>query len=273
MDLSRALHTSYRRALYKRCEFMTARYSEVPNGGRESDGFRYTTEANDIFPRYNVIKAVIDSIDELDGDQLPEVQELREELEIRTALGESMFTEGTHDSAAMRTQTDERLELRRLLDSIRPTDQDEIAPLPYRRVLTTDEVEHWYEGLRAAWGVQQRIWHPIISRDVPPSVLVVDGDAVWTLADTRPGFMARWLANITKPRIYELREFGPSVITDTTEFVPTYNGAEGFWFDSSLNWVAYASHEGSVAFGGTIRATIESVSPELLDFPWQAFTR
>jgi hypothetical protein len=271
MNESLALFTSYRRALYKRYEFMTARYSELPNDGRESDGFQYTSEAKDVFPRYNVIKAVLDSIEELDGDQLPDRRALREELEMRTALGESLFTEGTHDDAITRTQADERLALRRLLDSIDPNDQAEIAPLPYRRVLSAGEIEYWYEQLRTTWGVQQKTWHPIISRDVPPSVLVVDADAVWTLADTRPGFVASWLANIAEPRIYELREWGPSVSTDATEFVPTYNGAEGFWFDSSLAWIAYASHEGSVALDGTIRAAVESLWPESLDFPWQAF--
>jgi hypothetical protein len=67
MDLSLALHTRYRRALYERHEFKTSQYSQLSNGGRPSDDYHYTDEAKDAFSRYNVIEAVIDSIEELDS--------------------------------------------------------------------------------------------------------------------------------------------------------------------------------------------------------------
>jgi hypothetical protein len=271
MDPSLALHTSYRRALYERHTLTTARYSQLPNGGRQSDDYHYTDEAKNIFPRYNVIKAVIDSIEELDIDTLPPLQHLREDLELRTALGDSIFTEGTHDAAITSAQDDERAQLRELLNSIDPDKRDKIAPLPYRRVLSSTECDELYAQLRNRWGVRQKNWHPIIGPDVPESVLIVGEDAIWTLTNTQPGFIASWLRNIATSRIYELREFGPSAITDATEFVPTYNGAEGFWFDSSLDWLAYASHEGSVSFDGTIRSSIETLWPESSSAPWQPF--
>jgi hypothetical protein len=74
--------------------------------------------------------------------------------------------------------------------------------------------------------------------------------------------MASWLTGICEPRIFELHEWGPSVVTDATEFEPLYNGAEGCWFDTSLSWIVYASHEASISFAGTIRSSVESLVPE-----------
>jgi hypothetical protein len=74
--------------------------------------------------------------------------------------------------------------------------------------------------------------------------------------------MASWLTGICEPRIFELHEWGPSVVTDATEFEPLYNGAEGCWFDTSLSWIVYASHEASISFAGTVRSSVESLVPE-----------
>jgi hypothetical protein len=35
-------------------------------------------------------------------------------------------------------------------------------------------------------------------------------------------------------------------------FSPQYTGAEGLWADARHDWVAYASHESTVAFGGAL---------------------
>jgi hypothetical protein len=75
---------------------------------------------------------------------------------MRIALAESVHTEGSSDVDVTEAQDDERRELSRLLASIQPDADEPIALLPYRRVLTQGEREHWFEQLRRAWGVELR---------------------------------------------------------------------------------------------------------------------
>jgi hypothetical protein len=224
----------------------------------------------ELFPRYHVVQAVIDGIESLDSDSLPEIAQLRWHLEVQTTLADSIFTKVSAGSIRS-TQEQERRHLLGLLQSIDLKGAAATPQMPYRRVLDSDTVEASYAKLRAVWGLNQKNWHPIIAPDYPDSVLVVDDSAIWMLADERPGFMPTWLVGIASERIYELREYGPSAMIARSEFLPVYTGAEGFWFDDSLTWLAYASHESSVAFAGTIRSNIEREWPEAADFPWTPF--
>ena len=67
---------------------------------------------------------------------------------------------------------------------------------------------------------------------------------------TRDALVEMGVARVSEVR--EFRERGPDRVVAVDWLTPTYNGAEGLWTDESLSWIAYASHEGSVAFGGSI---------------------
>jgi hypothetical protein len=61
--------------------------------------------------------------------------------------------------------------------------------------------------------------------------------------------------------VVELREYGAHYLLDVDLFAPRYTGAEGVWTDETLDWLAYASHEGTVAFGGTLALALPRIWP------------
>jgi len=73
-------------------------------------------------------------------------------------------------------------------------------------------------------------------------------------------------------RVAELREYGPDFLLDLHLMAPQYTGAEGIWADESLSWIAYASHEGTVAFGGTLAESIEWTWPDLDAWSWTSWS-
>jgi hypothetical protein len=86
---------------------------------------------------------------------------------------------------------------------------------------------------------------------VPEDVLILKEASMWD----RPGVagVRRALQNMGGLRGAELREYGAEYLLDVELFAPTYNGAEGVWSDDSLSWIAFASHEGTVALGWPAR--------------------
>jgi hypothetical protein len=69
-------------------------------------------------------------------------------------------------------------------------------------------------------------------------------------------------------RVIELREYGPEYAVEVNLTAPRYTGAEGVWSDESSSWIAYASHEGTVAFGGTLVPVLEQVWPGVNSRRW-----
>jgi hypothetical protein len=122
-----------------------------------------------------------------------------------------------------------------------------MQPLPYRRVLTDAEAANRRETLERTFGLAGKSWHPMITRDIPPGVLIVRQEAFWH----GPGVehVQTALRKAGTRRVTELREWGAEYQLDLAWFAPRYDGAEGVWSDDGLTWIAFASHEGTVAFG------------------------
>ncbi|PWK84672.1 hypothetical protein C8D88_108288 [Lentzea atacamensis] len=55
---------------------------------------------------------------------------------------------------------------------------------------------------------------------------------------------------------------------DLDLFEPVYTGAEGVWTDDTLDWIAYASHESSVAFAGTLADRLRATWTDPDDWSW-----
>lgn len=71
-------------------------------------------------------------------------------------------------------------------------------------------------------------------------------------------------------RVTELREYGADYLVDVEMFEPQYTGAEGVWSDDTLTWIAFASHEGTVAFGGQLATALEAKWTDLGRWRWSA---
>ena len=60
------------------------------------------------------------------------------------------------------------------------------------------------------------------------------------------------LSELGVSRLWELRELDTDTNKelDLAALEPLYTGAEGYWTDATLDWLVYASHEGSVTVAG-----------------------
>lgn len=206
-------------------------------------------EAIQIFPRYHAVDAILFAVEELDPDDLPPLDELTELLTWVCAAGETAFTR--NDSHAEPPVT---------------------PPLPYRRTLSEAEARRWARGLERRWGVEGHEWYPLLVSPVPFDVTVLKGEGL-TQAEGEAAIRSA-LDSIGVGRVIELRQFrdlSPDRVIARDWFIPACDGIETLWTDQSLDWIAYASHEDTVAFGGTIRTALECSWPDVDRWRWQGW--
>ncbi|MEU7876542.1 hypothetical protein [Dactylosporangium sp. NPDC049140] len=262
------LHWAARRYLTARYQELRTEHGRLPNGGREADGYHATTEAKRIFPRYRVVEAMLMEVERLDPDRLPGADVVADALLTAAELAESPFVEPPYDEVEARAAADER---RLFADMVRDwAERPDLRadPLPYRRVLTPEESSGWRASLSRRWGVRDFSWHPMLGGAVPGDVLILtpealsEGDGV--------DQVRRVLREMGRARVAELREgYGPDYLMDVELLVPRYSyGLEGFWLDEHHDWIAYASHEETVAFGGVLAVRLAATWPEVDSWRW-----
>ncbi|MEU8392416.1 hypothetical protein [Micromonospora sp. NPDC048842] len=263
---SNTVHWASRRYLTQRYDELRTGYGQLPNDGRQADGYLYTTEAKRIFPRYNVVAAILIEVERLDPDHLPGIDVMTHVLLAAAESANSRFTTSTQDEVAADAIADERrlfaANVRRWLAQ----PDLSVDPLPYRRVLTSEESSAWHASLRQRWGVQDGCWHPLLAGDVPHDVLVLTGDSMWE--DDGVDQVRRVLRRLGRRRVVELSEDGADCLLDAEIFAPRYTGPEGLWSDEHHDWVAYASHEGTVAFGGALSTGLATTWPAVHSWRW-----
>ncbi|MCF0093006.1 hypothetical protein B0E54_01832 [Micromonospora sp. MH99] len=247
---STVLHSMARRYLEARYLSLQAEYRTLSNSGRQPDDYHHTVDARRIFPRYQVVEAILVDVERLDPDRLPSLDDVAGALLAAAYGAHSDFTTSPTDDVAAQAIADERRLFAAQVPRWRGQPDLRGGPLPYRRVLTTGESSAWRTSLQKRWGVRDDCWHPLVSDEVPTDVLVLTGESMWEHDGVDQ--VRRALLNLRRRRVVEIREWGPDHILDLEIFAPRYTGAEGVWTDEQHDWVAYASHEGTVAFGGVL---------------------
>jgi hypothetical protein len=263
---STGLHWASRRYLTARYEELRREYHQLPNDRRQADGFHYTIEAKRIFPRYNVVDAMLVEVERLDPDRLPGVEVVTSTLLAAAENAESPFTKPPQDEIQAQAMADERRLFAANVRRWKAQPNLRTDPVPYRRVLTPGESSVWHTSLQQRWGVQDGCWHPLLSGSVPHDVLVLTGESMWE--DDNVDQVRRVLRELGRPRVIELREGGADYLLDVEIFAPRYTGPEGLWSDEHHDWVAYASHEGTVAFGGALSTGLVTTWPEVDRWRW-----
>jgi hypothetical protein len=108
----------------------------------------------------------------------------------------------------------------------------------------------------------------MLAEPTPPDVLVLTEASMWDeqgLVQVRTA-----VRDMSGGRVTELREYGADYLVDVEMFEPQYTGAEGVWSDDTLTWIAFASHEGTVAFGGQLATALEAKWTDLDRWRWSA---
>ncbi len=134
--------------------------------------------------------------------------------------------------------------------ALTPQDLRLIPSLPYRRVLQPRERERVWARLGRRWGPHpDTYWYPLTGAPAPPGVVAVREDQ---FARHVPLAVLRAILTGSRVRrVWELRQGNIPIQydMDTALLIPSF-GPEGYWTSEKMDWVLYASHEGSLTIGG-----------------------
>jgi hypothetical protein len=268
MNAAQALHHAARRYCQEKHEYWCKHYSMLPNSGR----FRgdYSKKALAIFPRYNVLNAILVELERTDPATLLDFDQARELIIAAGTDAEDEFTSNEADAIQARVTLEERQEFCSYISGLEELDLWSVRPLPYRRVLRGDESEGLWVQLRERWRIplggsvdaQKRgwirggYWVPLTEFEIR-GVTAFQAryfHQFWSSSAARDLLSRRGI-----DRVWELREYGPEYEEDLSVFDPYYNGAEGYWSSGGLDWIIYASHESSVTVGGWLLEEVKNI--------------
>jgi len=237
-----ALHTAARRYCLERAAMWSERYAERPLGSTDPESLA-------IYPRYNVLRAILVAVERLIPSDFATLHELRDALVSAGQTAESIFTQPPREEVALRAIAEERHLFTEYIYGLQDDDLSEIKPLPYHRVLGASESATLWAKLNERWGIgKQGHWYPLIGEDLPSNVIAFQAEHFH--AEVRPAVLQSILAKRGIDRVWELREDNPDYEIDLELFEPVYDGAEGYWTSRELDWIVYASHERSITIAG-----------------------
>jgi len=236
------LHDATRRYLIDRADELTGNHRERSIG------------APGALARHRLVVDLLHQVERLDPDDLPDPG---------TLTGLLLEAAGVPGPAAVLEERE------RYRSAVLAGPDPRTVPPGYRRLLSADEASAWRATLRSRWGVENDLWHPMLAIPEPPEVLILTDTAM-----TRPDgveAVRRAVRATGWQRVAELREDGTGHLLDVDLFTPHYNGAEGLWCDAGLDWIAYASHEGTVAFGGILATAVPANWPDVERWRWHGW--
>src|SRR5947207_9250003 len=149
---STTLHCAARRYLMDRFDELCRMYDKVPH--ERGPGWRYSRRELRIFPRYNVVAAMLVEVERLDPDHLPDVQRLAAELDRAAWVVESRSTDPPGGEVQAEVMEHERQLFSSAVETWMSIPDLEVQPLGYRRVLTPEESSDWRLRLEQRWGAQ-----------------------------------------------------------------------------------------------------------------------
>lgn len=258
MDKVTALHTAARR--YCRVEF--SRWSdsyatlvregkgEIHSAGRSR--WDYSEEAYKMFPRYRIAEAILDEIEKITPSSVGSLEELAELL-IRAAQNpEKRLQDQLRNPHALAALAAEADDYREHIGKLRALDLDGVEPLPYHRVLSSEESKLIWDRLVNRWDIDGDCWFPLREGDPPPNAIAFHED----LFSVRRG--AEMLRDVlTKHSIEHVFQFSECRPPDfdyeiaLSIFEPAYiAGSEQYFTSQELVWLVYASHESSITIAG-----------------------
>ncbi len=226
------------------------KYATLHAAGRATDTTRtnswtYTKEAYDIFPRYNLLAAIQHNIEAFVPADFDSIDTARRILSLagETAIGAFNKNPNDIEVAAI---TDERYRFIAYIQGVTEDAFLQLQLLPFRRALGQTEHRDLMQKFERVWG---RWYGGCVNAEIDiPAHATIHIKAMDEPNAYR--YLQEALARRGYNRVFELREGGDGYELDAEGATFLYDGAEGFWMSADLNWMVYASHEASIAFGG-----------------------
>jgi hypothetical protein len=235
--------------------------------GPEHYGGSYTDKDYDTFPRYLALSEILNEVEKIDADDLPSFAVLSRMLQSAGRTAESPFIDQPMNAIASAAIRDEREKFCGFIESLTEESVGSQDILPYRRVLSPAEVAALWEDIKGRWGADRKqFWYPLTDRTEPSLSAFDDGKFRKRF---RPPILRRMIARFGVERLYELREYGDENYVMSVElWDPFYNFAEGYWVSKDLDWILYASHEGTMTVGGRLKTEVIASWPDAVELRW-----
>jgi len=200
MDTKTALHTAARRFCEDRFSEWSQTYNElqIKEKREVSDPFKpgldYSEEAYRIFPRYRIDALIQAEVEKLVPDSIGNLGELRSQLIEACGLAKARLLEELANAVARRAVREEAADFKAYIQVLENRDLEDIAPLPYRRVLTEAESKDLWNRLKQTWDIGGGYWFPLRDGPVPDNMLTFHVDYFFTMkgAELLRGALQPW---------------------------------------------------------------------------------
>ncbi|RYD51762.1 MAG: hypothetical protein EOP52_06150 [Sphingobacteriales bacterium] len=235
-----ALITSARRYLKDHFNYWSDKYLEE----RVDEASPYTDNDYNIFPRYNVLAAILDEVETLVGQAYMDLQTCKQDLKSIGLTANSLFTTGTQSDIATHAMHEERNKFVVFIESVRIEDLKSVEPLPYRRRMKQEESEQVRKALLENWNFQGGYWQPLEKLSPKPTLFIMKEN----ISDGDYEQIIKAVQKNADARLFEITEDGLDAEIDSGLFQP--DCYETIYCDRSYEWILYGSHESTIAFGG-----------------------
>jgi hypothetical protein len=240
-------------------------YAELMTARKDREGNQYSNEALETFPRYNVLNAVLMEVERYRPEDFADFYEAKEFFKLAATSAQSLFTEkpiGPIDALAM---NDERKQLAEFIDHQTLQTVETVEPLFYRRVLSKSEEDSFINKLKDHWAISRWYWYPL--SEVKPTDVEAFQDKYFE-NEVGTEQIISLLAKGKVTNVFEIGENEVSYEIELSILEPQYCGVESYWFDSSLSWLLYASHESSITIGGWLLDEVKAIWPNWQNRIW-----
>lgn len=240
MTETEALITLARRYCIDNFDYWATRYSKERTGS--DNPYTYTESDYDLFPRYNVLRAILQNVELLVESSISP-EECRLRLKESGKNAETPFTREPQNDTSRASILDERNKFIAFIDTISQKDIEGAVLLPYKKRLTEKVAEGIVEKLNKKYGYDGS-WVPM-RKDYPTKAVWIDG------TDLTPADAEKLISAINRKadkRLFEIKEDGVHYELEVESL--NLNCYETTYCDSTLGWILYGSHEATLAFGG-----------------------
>ena len=209
--------------------FCVSRLREIPRANQNGT------------PAAGLLKAIVASLEEFDPSELGSLDEARALLSEAARIARPPHT-SEFVAAAI---SDTRDSFVQFVHTSGEAEWATATRLPYRRTLGRAESDALRASFRSLWGS----WYGGPTSDEAPAHETFHVRLIETIPEG-PAKVWQAIKERGVTRVVELKEIELSqeLDLDAASFNP--NGSERFWFERSMRWMIYASHEASITFGG-----------------------
>lgn len=253
------LITSARHYCIDNYRFWVEKYSKETSGHNNP----YSDNDYNLFPRYNVICAILQGVETLVGQNFTSFETCKQELVKMGENSHSIFTidsnkdlhllgeSGQYKSVVGRNNpiesnamNEERKKFVEFVSSTTIENISEVEPLPYRHRLTDTEMLSVRKQLLKHWNFDGNYWNPIDDKSPKETVFLMEDN----LTDEDRKKIVDYLISNSNERLYVVTEDRIDYEIEFDSFeIDLY---ETIVTDKTFEWVIYGSHEETITFGG-----------------------